>query len=71
MITGWEEADPLSRPANRLSGLIFFIHKQLGIDARTVEVGAPVEVGPGGDAGAADGAYGIAFVYHIPLLDAD
>ena len=48
---------------------IFISHKQLRIDARTVEVGAPVEVGASGDAGAADGAYGIVFAYHIPLLD--
>lgn len=50
---------------------VHFPHKQLRINARTVEVGAPMEVRAGGDAGAADSAYGIAFAYHILLLDAD
>ena len=50
---------------------ILISHKQFRIDACPIEINSPVEVGTGGDAGAADGADNVPFAHHIPLLDTD
>ena len=50
---------------------ILIPYKELRIDARAIEVDAPVQVGSGGDAGAADSGYWVAFFNDVTGVDFD